>query len=120
MSAEHSPLGDAQVRLVASLTGDASASPAMDAARLAAMAAVLLDKRRRAVAKRFPGLVRVLGAEFRARFDEYARITRPASVDEDALRFIGNIGASRSLPRDLRMLRRRLWLRVRLTKMRRA
>jgi len=117
MSVSRDSLGDAQARLVASLTTSAERPAEFDAERLTATAAILADKRRRGVAKRFPALVRALGADFVPLFDEYARTTRAEDGDDDAFRFMGALAMKRVLPPELRALRRRLWVRLRLAKL---
>ena len=112
MSVDDRALARAQAELVASLTSRTSTPRDFDAARLTATAAILLDKRRRAIAKRFPILVRLLGDSFASRFDDYARATRTAGgTDDDALQFMAALRMSGALPRGLLALRLRLRLR---------
>jgi hypothetical protein len=113
MSVDDQPLAKAQADLVASLTGRNTPPRDFDASRLTATAVILVDKRRRAIAKRFPILPRLLGESFASRFDDYARATAAAATtDEDALQFMTVLGTAGVMPRGLRSLRMRLRLRM--------
>jgi hypothetical protein len=65
-------LADQQAALVAALTGAGPVPPGFDPARIHAAAAALAAKRARAVLQVWPGVRRMLGSDFRARFDAYA------------------------------------------------
>ena len=108
-------LADEQAALVAAL-GDCQPSlPGFDATRLHAMSVLLRGKRRRAVARRYPTIVRALGERFAASFDEYAVAAALRSSHgpiDDAARFLEWLRARGQLPRELRFLALRLWLRT--------
>lgn len=61
-----------QARLVNALTAAAPAPAGFDAARVSLAAVALRNKRRRAVARAWPGLAGSLGGQFRDLFDAYA------------------------------------------------
>ena len=112
MSADDTRLAAAQATLVAALTAGQAVPAHFDEGRVVAMSAVLRDKRRRAVAKRCPALRRALGVELDARFNEYAQATLlGADTTDDALRFITWLSQRGITSRELRVARRRLWLR---------
>ena len=113
MSVDDQPLAKAQADLVASLTSRQTAPRDFDASRLTATATILVDKRRRAIAKRFPILPRLLGESFASRFDDYVRSAPTAgSTEEDASQFMTALAKSGVMPRGLRSLRMRLRLRL--------
>ena len=62
-----------QAALVAALAGRAAPPLGFDADRLRATAVSLANKRRRAVARAWPGLTDALGDRFAERFDAYAK-----------------------------------------------
>ena len=66
-------LGHAQTHLLATLLGGAPPPAGFDPARLRVQADALLAKRRDLVARLRPDLAETLGADFRNRFDAYAR-----------------------------------------------
>ena len=109
-------LADEQSKLVAALTHGQPSLPGFDATRLHAMSVLLRAKRRRAVARSCPAVARGLGARFVASFDEYAVGTPLESDDapiDDAVHFLQWLRARGQLPRELRLLALRLWLRAR-------
>jgi hypothetical protein len=73
-------LAGAQTRLLAALLGDAPPPAGFDPARLRVQADALLAKRRDLVARLRPDLAETLAADFRDRFEAYARANpRPAA-----------------------------------------
>jgi hypothetical protein len=101
-------LGLAQTQLLAALLGGAAPPAGFDPARLRVQADALLAKRRDLVAKLRPDLVETLAADFRDRFDAYARAhPRPAAgARADAAAFARTVPAQptrrRWRPRRLR------------------
>jgi hypothetical protein len=82
-------LAHAQTQLLAALLGGAPPPAGFDLVRLRAQADALLAKRRDVVARLRPDLAEVLGADYRDRFDAYARANpRPAAgAGADAVAF---------------------------------
>jgi hypothetical protein len=90
--------------------------PGFDAGGLRATSAILLGKRRHAVRRAVPRIPQLVGAEFVARFDEFARV-KPLSKNQtplgDAIAFLGWLRRKRALPSGLRFLELKLrWQRV--------
>jgi hypothetical protein len=88
LAAARHRLARAQTQLLAALLGGGPPPPGFDRARIRVQAEALLGKRREVVARLRPDLVEAAGAEFRPRFDAYARAhPRPATgarADADA------------------------------------
>jgi len=73
-------LARAQVELLTALVAAGPAPPGFDPVRVGVQADALLAKRREVVARLRPDLVEAAGADFRSRFDAYARThPRPAT-----------------------------------------
>ena len=109
-------LAAAQEKLVAALVAGGDAPDGFDARGTRATAAILLGKRRNAVRRAVPLIPRMLGVNFGARFDEFAK-AKPLSVKQtpvgDAIAFLGWLRRKRVLPKELRYLSVRLrWKRI--------
>ena len=74
------PLAALQAELVAALAGRVDPPTGFDAARIRATAVSLASKRRRAVARAWPGIATALGDHYAERFDAYAE-TNPLPRD---------------------------------------
>jgi hypothetical protein len=88
-------LADAQTQLLAALLGGAPPPAGFDPARLRVQADALLAKRRDLVARLRPDLAETLAADFRDRFDVYARAhpSPPAGARADAATFARTVQA---------------------------
>lgn len=99
-------LAEEQAALVAALADGQASLPGFDATRLRAMSVLLRAKRRRAVARRCPGVAHALGESFAASFDEYA-IGMPLRPGQgpmgDAGHFLQWLRDRGQLPRELRL-----------------
>jgi hypothetical protein len=109
-------LAAAQERFVSALVSGAELPPGFDERGSRAMSAILLGKRRNAVRRAVPRIPQRVGAEFVARFDEFAR-AKPLSKKQtplgDAIAFLGWLRRNRALPAELRFLAMKLrWKRV--------
>jgi hypothetical protein len=80
-------LAEQQETLMMALTQRQSPPAGMDVAHVTRLAATLLSKRRRAVARGLPRLAEALGESFAPRFTAYARETPLAADDDDGRRF---------------------------------
>jgi hypothetical protein len=89
-------LARAQVELLTALVAAGPAPPGFDPVRLGVQADALLAKRREVIARLRPDLVEAAGAEFRSRFDAYARAhPRPAAgARADAAEFARTLPAA--------------------------
>jgi hypothetical protein len=70
-------LATAQAELVRALVAGGPVPTGFDEHRVREQAAALLSKRRRGIERAAPGVVTALGAEFPARFAEWARVNPP-------------------------------------------
>ena len=88
-------LARAQTQLLAALLGGAPPPAGFDLVRLRVQADALLAKRRDLVARLRPDLAERLGADYRDRFDTYARANpRPAAgASADAAAFAQDVQA---------------------------
>jgi hypothetical protein len=95
-----------QARLVGSLTAAAPPPEGFDAARVLLAAATLRNKRRRGVARAWPGLPSSLGEHFHDLFDAYASASpHPAAGGPaaDARAFAEHLARSGRLPEPARL-----------------
>jgi hypothetical protein len=102
--------------LVTGLVAGNESAPRFDARGSQAMSRVLLGQRRNAVRRAVPPIPRQLGAEFGARFDEFARVkrlSRKQTAVSDAIAFLGWLRRNGALPTELRFLAVKLrWQRM--------
>ncbi len=106
----------AQTAFVAALVAGEKLPRGFDERGSRATSAVLLGKRRNALRRAVPRIPQMLGVNFGARFDDFAR-GKPLSAKQtalgDAIAFLGWMRRNRVLPVELRFLAVELrWRRV--------
>jgi hypothetical protein len=103
-----------QGRLISSLVAGDELPRGIDPRGARALSTILMGKRRKAMVNAAPEIPRALGAEFVARFAEFAPAV-PLSENEsglgDAIAFLGWLRRNALLPAELRYTR--VWLRWR-------
>ncbi|MVU80040.1 hypothetical protein GPX89_22685 [Nocardia sp. ET3-3] len=85
-------LAQRQAEVVRALVAGDEPPPGFDAADLAATAHGLLHKRAEEVRRRFPRLVHAAGADFTARYVEWARTRPKTTTADDAAAFARELG----------------------------
>ncbi|WP_030910899.1 hypothetical protein [Streptosporangium amethystogenes] len=95
-------LAGAQAALLAALVAGEEAPPGFDRERLLIQESSLISKRRRTVARLRPDLAALLGDDFAAEFDAYARgrPKPPGGSHADARDFAGRLRATGRLPEE--------------------